>query len=211
MNKGLKFSIFVLLVTAFTSTAFAELDLVTDDGVGHRKSSWYIGFGLGWGDGSWEFENGEEVTFDDFTEDSDDSTRIAFNFGIGGIVNPQFHLGLDINAIRQEASANIYGTEITASMQINNYMLSAFYYPMNEGIFLKAGIGRSVYQMTISGGPFKISESESGLALLGGIGYAAWLGETFNLCFHLDYTTQSYGEVIDSSKFWAIYMSAYWF
>ena len=182
----------------------------------HKKSSWYIGFGLGTGDGAWEV-NGEEVTFNEWFEGVSTSPRVTFNIGIGGIVNPKLHVGFEGSGIRQEGDGEIYGYGVEGNVQINNYLAALTYFPNGEGFFLKAGAGLSSIRYEISTSIYSsvvsVSESYSGTALLGGLGYAFWVGKHFNLCINADYSVQNYtdDEAPDTSHFWNLYLSFYWF
>jgi hypothetical protein len=171
----------------------------------HKKSSWYIGFGIGTGDGSCEVD-GEKVTSDEWFEDLSTSPILTLNFGVGGIINPKLHLGFDWTAIRQEGSNH----SVERMVQINNYLFALTYFPKGEGLFLKAGAGASSIIYDVSGGS---PSAYSGTAVLGGAGYAFWLGKSFNLCLNADYSHQTYSNknAPDSSHFWNLYVSFYWF
>lgn len=204
MKKLIVSAFALMLVIAVSGVSFAQE---------HEKSSWYIGFGLGAGDGGWEVD-GEEVTFDDWFEGFDDtSPKVTINFGVGAILNPKLHLGFDMSAIRQEGVDYGYYYDVKANFQINNYLAALTYFPTGEGLFIKAGTGVSVIGYEISGGPVLESRSASGTALLAGLGYAFWLGKTFNLCLNAEYSYQDYydEEAPDSSHFWNAYLSFYWF
>ena len=171
----------------------------------HKKSSWYIGFGIGTGNGSCEVD-GEKVTSDEWFEGLSTSPVLTMNFGVGGIVNPKLHLGFDWSAIRQEGS-NHY---VERMVQINNYLVALKYFPKGEGLFLKAGAGASSIIYDVSGGS---PSAYSGTAVLGGVGYAFRLGKSFNLCLNADYSRQTYSNKYapDNSHFWNLYVSFYWF
>lgn len=170
----------------------------------HKKSSWYIGFGIGTGDGSGEVD-GKEVTSDEWFAGLSTSPVLTMNFGVGGIINPKLHLGFDWSAIRQEGS----GHGIERMVQINNYLFALTYFPKGEGLFLKAGAGASSIIYDVSGGS---PSAYSGTAILGGLGYAFWLGKSFNLCLNAEYSHQTYSNKYapDNSQFWNLYVSFYW-
>lgn len=178
----------------------------------HQKSSWYIGFGLGTGDGSWEFE-GEETTFNEWLEGLSTSPIFTLNFGVGMIINPKLHLGFDFSAIRQEGDGVIDGDDVEGNIQINNYLVALTYFPNSEGFFLKGGAGTSSIMNEVSSGSTSTSESYYGTALLGGVGYAFWLAKSFNLCLNAEYSHQFYSNINapDNSHFWNLYVSCYWF
>lgn len=178
---------------------------------GHQKSSWYIGFGIGTGNGSYETEGGTSLQLDEFagTNNVDYAPRVSINFGLGAILSPEMHLGFDVTALR--ATADSSTGSASASVQINNYMAMLTWFPMSEGLFVRAGAGGAVMQAEFDSGTYSTSESYGGYCLLGGVGYAFWIGDTFNLAINFDYSQQNYGEEIDSSKFWNLYVSFYWF
>lgn len=181
-----------------------------------EKSSWYLGFGIGTGDGSLENKYGYSDNISNaFGSGWNYSPRVAINFGVGSILNPKTHLGFELSAIRQDATYSSSGISGSASLQINNYMAIATYFPMISGFFVKGGAGLSYLQWeanaSVPGYSEHISDTYSGMGIIGGIGYAFWIGETFNLCLHFDYSYQEYGEYIDNSNFYAVYISFYWF
>jgi hypothetical protein len=207
MKKSLVFAVMIIITQMFSGISFAKIGDSE-----HQKSSWYIGFGLGSGRGYIEGDSFQDL-FDKIGPDAETSPTIFFNFGVGGILTPQWHLGFDITAIRQQATYELYRQSADASFQINNYLLAATFYPMNEGFFLRGGIGLSAFQFTLTGDvEDEISESYSGTGFLIGTGYDFWLGKTFNLGIHADYSKQSYSdsEAPDDTNFFAIYVSFYW-
>jgi opacity protein-like surface antigen len=180
----------------------------------HQKSSWYIGFGLGTGNGAFEAD-GESITFNEFFEGSDTSPRITLNFGVGMILSPEVHLGLDFTAIRQEGTVQVFGSDLTVGIQINNYLLMMTWFPYSEGFFVRGGAGMAVLVQNIVYGNTEEKYGMRGYSALGGIGYAFWLGETFNLCLNAEVSYQKYNDAEvgepESSYFWNVYVSFYWF
>jgi hypothetical protein len=176
--------------------------------VENQKSSWYIGFGFGTGDGEYTVD-GTTITYDDFFEGADDtSPKITFNFGLGFIFSPNLHLGFEINALRQEGTA--YST--TVGLQINNYLGVLTFFPSGQGLYGRAGLGKSIIVQDIESEYSSDSISETGTGFLIGVGYALKLGQTFHLTFNLDYSAQYYDTDYDlDSNFWAFYVSFYWF
>ena len=169
----------------------------------HQRDTWYIGFGLGTGDGSWTV-NGDEVTFDDWMSGLDAGPKVALNFKVGKTLNSKNLLGFDITALGQ--SGTYYGIE-EAHIQINNYFLMWTHFPQEEGLFFRLGGGPSIIVAEVN----NVSGSESGIGVLGGVGYAFWLGDAFNLTVNLDHSRQSYGEDVDSSQFTILYLGFDWY
>ena len=192
----LMFFIFVLVLSGLT---FAEEK---------KKSSWYIGFGLGTG----ELKVEGETMDDAFSENPsiDVGQELTLNFGVGAIINPKLHLGFDVSAINQSAEANF---DSTLGLQVNNYFAAISFYPMEKGLFFKAGAGISALVYEIDTPVYDESETYSGTGYLLGIGYDFWLGKSFNLGIHAEYSKQSYSDsdAPDDTDFTSIYLSFYWF
>lgn len=178
----------------------------------HQKSSWYIGFGIGSGSAKYEGDSLEDWAKALGAGDPEAETPITINFGVGAILNPNLHLGLDISALRESVTDDPSDGEAIA--QINNYLLAATFFPMGEGLSLKAGFGRCALVAELDVPGF-IDESETygGWSYLIGAGYQLWLGEHFNLGIHFEYSKQSYSDsdAPDDSEFFNVYVSFYWF
>ena len=72
---------------------------------------------------------------------------------------------------------------------------------------LRAGGGLSNLIFEIDGA-FSASDSTGGFGILGGIGYAFWLGKRFNLTLNIDHSRQFYegGNDPDHSQFTSFYV-----
>ena len=190
MKKILVLLIAVLVMgTASMSFAFDE---------GQEKNSWYIGFGIGTGNGEIS-SGGSDYSWDEAWPL--EPSILSVNLGIGGVINPSFHLGLEMTGTRLTFSES--GLE--GWFQFNSYLLAASFFPMERGFFLKAGLGLAA---AIAGGDIS-ADSESGTAVMAGIGYFFNFGSDFNLGVHFDYTLQSYEDM--DQKFYNFYVSFYWF
>jgi hypothetical protein len=201
MKKLLIISVAVFAVLSMSSGLRAQE-------MENGKSSWYIGFGFGTGDGEYTAD-GNTITYDDFFEGVDDTTpKIAFNFGLGFIFSPSLHLGFEANALRQEGTY----LGVTVGLQINNYLGVVTFFPTGQGLYARAGLGASAIVLDVESSYGSDSTSETGQAFLIGVGYAIKLGQTFHLTLNLDYSMQSYDTDYDlESNFWAFYVSFYWF
>jgi opacity protein-like surface antigen len=202
------------IIFAVVVCAFAVVFIQTAQAEENEKSNWYIGFGLGTGNGGWTV-SGNSITMDEWAEGSTDKTTVTIDFGVGAILNPSTHIGFDGSAIRRQISASALGYDITANVQINNYLAMLTFSPTDSGFFLHGGAGVSVFVLDLKiSGIGSDSESASGFAGLAGLGYAFWLGESFNLGLNFDYSYQSYRSnnlELDDSHFWNVYVSFYWF
>jgi hypothetical protein len=126
-------------------------------------------------------------------------------------VSPETLVGFDVTAVGQGGS----GSGVDAHAQINNYFLMLTHFPFQEGFFFRVGGGfsRLVNVIDTSFGDF--DSSVTGVGVLGGVGYAFWLGKSFNLTLNLDYSEQWYskdesGEP-DRSKFTVAYVGFDWY
>lgn len=190
----------LLFIFSFAGVSFAQYSGE------HDKGSWYIGFGLG--SGRLQVE-GETMSEAFSGSGADVGTPITLNFAVGGVLTPQMLLGLDISAIRQTVSDDF---DAELSYQVNNYLCALTYYPMTEGVFLKAGAGLSAIGYDYSEPGYSEGDSYLGWGGLIGLGYDFWLGDTFNLGIHAEYSMQRYSdsEAPDDSDFLSIYVSFYW-
>jgi len=171
----------------------------------HQRDNWYIGFGLGGAfDASYE-DAGQEITFDDWLSGSDKDPKISLNFKVGGTLSPKTLLGFDITAASQTGSL----PGVDAHIQINNYFLMLTHFPKEEDFFIRAGGGLSALTAEVN----TLSDTASGFGLLGGLGYAFWLGESFNLTLNIDHSRQFYsgGTDPDNSQFTIFYVGFDWY
>lgn len=195
--------IYIILVAAVF-----VLPLSAEGGT-HQRDSWYIGFGLGGGFGEALEMNGGEASFSDRLEGMDKGPKLSINFKVGGTLSPKTLLGFDATALGQSGSS--YG--IDKHVQINNYFLMLTHFPREEGFFIRVGGGLSSFVFDVEG-YYGGTNTVSGFGLLGGVGYAFWLGESFNLTINLDHSRQFYsggtGEP-DRSRFTIIYLGFDWY
>ena len=170
-----------------------------------RRDSWYIGFGLGTGGGS---ASGQGATYS-FRELNYDrsTTNLLLNFKVGATISPRLLLGFDLTAVRSAADQDGFATAV----QVNNYDAVATFFPMETGLFVRGGLGLSAISVEADG----LSTTTAGGAnVLLGVGYAWWLGRSFNLTVNLDFSAQSYGSSNDkpeSSRLWALYAGFDWY
>jgi Outer membrane protein beta-barrel domain len=172
-----------------------------------QRDSWYIGFGLGGGSGSAAGQD-ERLSFEDLSIDS--PTTGFFNFRVGATLTPRLLLGGELSGIAAVASDG----DFSSTVSISNADLVATYFPTGRGLSLRGGIGRSTFSTSLEGGGFDDSYEESGFNAMGGVGYAWWLGRTFNLSVNLDFYQQWYGasEVdVESSRFGVLYLGFDWY
>jgi hypothetical protein len=203
------------LLVALPLAATAQYEPVSPvgPGDGSRRSPWYIGFGLGTGDGSLRFAGG---TFS-FKEEHEflwgkslDPTNISLNFKVGATLSPTLLVGFDITAVRSQYDEGGY----TSGIQVNNYDAVVTWFPQGEGFFVRGGAGLTAWTENVDTPLFLGDSSGRGYNVLAGVGYAFWLGPTFNLTVNADYSLQSYGSSSsdpESSRFWALWVGFDWY
>lgn len=178
-------------------------------GYGVHRSPWYIGFGLGSGDGSYTL-GGATATFRDWNFDPPRSSATGFfNFKVGATLSPRLLLGFDLTGLRSQSDDAGFSTAI----QVVNYDAVVTWFPQGEGFFLRGGGGLSTISFedsTLYANP----RNFGGVNLLAGVGYAFWLGQSFNLTLNLDLSAQRYSGATgepDSSRLWALWVGFDWY
>ncbi len=168
-----------------------------------QRGPWYIGFGLGSGDGSIT-GGGETHSFSWFGAPS--PTTIGLNFKMGVTLNPKLLLGLDIGALSTQGDLNGTHTNIQATY----YDASLLFFPQEKGFFLRGGAGPCA--LTIDLDQYG-SATYHGFDVLAGVGYAFWLGQSFNLTVNLEGVKQWYSgtNAPDSAQFWHAYLGFDWY
>ena len=194
--------ILTIVFFAFQSNGLAET---------HQRDSWYIGFGLGGAFGASYEINGQENTLGDWLDfwGFDKGPKISFNFKVGKTLSPKNLIGFDITAAGQ--SGSIAGGD--GHIQINNFFLMLTHFPKEEGFFIRAGGGLSNLTFELDWGFGSVSDTVNGFGLLGGIGYAFWLGKSFNLTLNIDHSRQFYegGNDPENSQFTIFYLGFDWY
>src|SRR5574341_454607 len=180
---------------------------------GSRRNTWYIGFGLGTGNGSVSY-GGSTYSFQDEHDFawgmSTSPTNLSFNFKVGATLSPNLLLGFDITAVRSQYDNSGSSTAI----QVNNYDAVVTWFPQGEGFFARGGAGVSAITYSVDTPIGSGSNSASGFNVLGGVGYAFWIGQNFNLTLNADYSFQNYGSSdlgIDNSNFWNLWVGFDWY
>jgi hypothetical protein len=157
-----------------------------------RRSPWYIGFGFGGGSGNLRW-GGVSGTLDEWNESrwpyAIDSSTFSANFKVGATLSDRLLVGFDITGVMAYAS----DSQATTSVGLFNYDAVATFFPMGEGLFVRGGVGLSRLSDSWDTPVGSGSDSWSGFNFLGGVGYALWLGQAFNLTLNLDYSYQNWG------------------
>jgi hypothetical protein len=175
----------------------------------HQRDSWYIGFGLGVGGGNLS-QGGTNYSFKDY-QGNGSTTDVSLNFKVGATLSPRLLLGFDGSAVRSATDAN----GITTGVQISNYDAVVTFFPYEQGLFLRGGVGLSALSEDVAiAGYGSGTRSTKGVNVLAGVGYAWWIGQKFNLTANLDYSAQSYGSSSDKperSSYWALWLGFDWY
>ena len=180
-----------------TASAAAEAD------PSYPGGHWYIGSGIGPGFGAKYKVNGQSITFSDRLQGATDkSSLLGLNIVNAGIaLSPNLLLGGSVSAVAQ--FGKIAGNDV--QLQINNYLATLTWFPVEKGFFLRGGAGLS--SMLIDTGVS--SNTAHGFGILVGAGYALPVARRHNITFTVDYSRQSYsGSSIkpESSQFGAAYL-----
>lgn len=167
-----------------------------------QRGSWYIGFGLGGGDGTVKLD-GRSVDFDDMVYSG--STPLAFNLRVGATVSPKLLVGFDGGFVGASSDSGGYASTI----QLNYYDVGAMYFPAERGLYLRgaAGLSGIVWDVEPIG-----RSSARGFNVVGGIGYAFWIGRTFNLTLNLDASRHWFSEEgLDGGTSWSGWLGFDWY
>ena len=132
------------------------------------REGFFIGAGLGWGSLGVSDGEGRESAASGYLK-------------LGGTLNDQVLLGAESNAwVKDEGGVSMTVTSVTAIIQ--------FYPSPTSGFFLKGGAGFSTTSISFWG----LTVEETGLGLIGGLGYDQRLGTNFSLSPYANYVRNSY-------------------
>lgn len=182
----------------------------------HERRSWYVGLGLGTAIDARYSTDQYAVTFDEVFDDGgfDKSSKLAANLKVGTALTTKTLLGFDYTVTRQEGTLETGLGRQEGSFQISNYFFMLTHFPSAEGFFIRAGGGYSTFVKDASLTGATARETVNGFGMLGGVGYAFRMGESFHLTLNLDHSGQffsgRYGEP-DRSQFTALYVGFDWF
>lgn len=129
------------------------------------------------------------------------------NFKVGATLSPRLLVGFDLSTVR--SATDQYG--VATAIQVTNYDAVATFFPMETGLFVRGGVGLSAFTYEETG--FSDVTASGGNVLVG-VGYAWWLGRTFNLTANLDFSAQSYSggsANVDSTRLWTLWVGFDWY
>jgi hypothetical protein len=159
------------------------------------RSPWYIGFGFGSGPG-WVGGQGHDVALSSVAPG--DGFLFAFNFKVGATLSQKLLVGFDTTSLGAVANQTFGGVTYESSAIINNFDAMATYFPWEQGFFVRGGLGLA--WLSLSSARYDwwtyqtlTSADYTGLSTVVGLGYAFWLGRSFNLTLDADFSYQYYG------------------
>ncbi|HEX7489845.1 MAG TPA: hypothetical protein VF341_13115 [Anaeromyxobacteraceae bacterium] len=150
----------------------------------HRRGGWYIGFGAGGGGGNVTV-NGQNYGMGALVGQSDGA--FGMNLRVGGTITPELLLGFDGGFLSTATSG--------AMVQLNRYDVGVMYFPWQRGFYLRGAVGLAALTIDATGGGGILTGKGTtrGLDALAGVGYAFWVGRSFNLTVNADLDLQTYG------------------
>ncbi|BDG10331.1 outer membrane beta-barrel protein [Anaeromyxobacter paludicola] len=174
------------------------------------RDTWYIGFGVGAGDGSVSGQ-GQRLNLSDLGGGG----RLGLNFKVGATLTPKLLLGFDLltlSSFGTQYDSGGFPYDATATIADADLMLT--YFPWEKGFFVRGGVGPSFLTFDSRGPGYHDSVSYGGFNGDVGAGYAFWLGRRFNLTLNADFAAQTYGSSStrpESSRFFLMWVGFDWY
>ncbi|MDH5681151.1 MAG: hypothetical protein OEZ36_06175 [Spirochaetota bacterium] len=177
-----------------------------------RRGGWYIGFGIGGGlNKSFNLPN-ESSVYDNWLSGTSQQPKFVTNFKVGGTLTSRFLIGMDITMMTQSGTTS---GGFSSNIAITNSFLMLTFFPFEEGLFFRAGGGFSSLEASKSDSIYQSTfHSALGYGASAGLGYAFWLGKSFNMSINLDHSRQFYSgnaAGYNRSQFTSIYLGFDWF
>jgi hypothetical protein len=185
MRTAAALTLAAALAAALPSGARARPD---PDGQDGWRDIWYLGLGIGSGGGSYVLD-GDRVSFRDAHGAAGSPLHLAFQLEAGVTVAPTLLAGGELSVLSSAADDSFADSELTLSQLLG--VLTWF--PAERGLFLRGGAGLAALRQEWDDGREHRRSTVGGLSVLGGVGYAWWLGRRFNLTLHADLSAQAYG------------------
>lgn len=172
-----------------------------------ERDFWYIGFGL--------FLFGDLLADGDrLLKDVDSKSGLDFEVGI--TVTNGFLVGLDLGSYAE--------TRGDTSTGVSHFGAAATYFPFGKGPYVKGGLYSGSYSIRVkkSLDPADTETSQANGSAVGiGVGYAFWIGDSFNLLAEYEYKSYQLEKVtndqtiipldISSASNWGIGIGFYWY
>lgn len=141
----------------------------------HERNGFLIGFGVGGGSAEVNFDNdGESVS-------SDRQGGGAGAFRIGFALRPDLTLALESSGWVHKETVVILGEDVDATWSLSSTVAGLTWYPQAGGFYLRGGLGIGRVALELEDGGFNFTADDTGLGLLGGLGYEWRLTQKFAL------------------------------
>jgi len=143
----------------------------------HERNGFFIGFGLGAGNASWDW------SFQSSDSPSEGSGTIDFR--IGGAIRSDLVLGFESSSWVKDYDLGAGGTKVgDAKVTFSTALFAATWFPGNQGFYMRGGVGvgtaRGEVNVDVPGFEFLSLESDdSGVAVLAALGYEWRLSRKF--------------------------------
>jgi hypothetical protein len=165
----------------------------------HQRSLWYIGFGIGTGNGTLNYDDDSTVNMKKWSG----GNPSVLEFGIGFRVTQKILFGAELIVCNSEKKSG-HGTYVSG---VSYAALVMTFYPTDSGFFIRNGIGISEYSNDMP--PSVLARGDS---VIFGTGYAFWVGKSFNLILNFDFSYHRfYTSKVHSGTLYSMYLSCYWF
>jgi len=158
------------------------------------RNGFFIGFGLGGGNAG--IKNGDNR-----------KTGGAGIFRIGYAVKEDLVFGLESSGWTK--SETDMGVDLTLTFSVATFGVT--YYPGNQGLYIKGGIGFASSSWEAAMGNAKATYSDHGFGLLGGAGYEFRLTDKFALGPEVDFAYLNVGGVVESANFVSGHLMLNWY
>ena len=163
-----KLVLLLALLGLVTSVAAAQEE-------GSRRSGFWLNVGFGWGSADQNCDN---------CGTTDRESGLSGQFALGATLSPQFLLGVE--------SDGWYKEKNSVKSTLGTLAAVVYFYPSASGnLFVKGGVGLASYRFSNGS-----SIDDTGLGLLGGVGYDIPLGKKFSLT---PVATYQYGSMGDAN------------
>jgi hypothetical protein len=186
MKKGIAVLSMVLLVASVLPVAAGRYD--------HARTGFFVGFGLGGGNAG--------IKDGDSRENGG-----AGSFRVGYAVRQDLVVGLE-NAAWVK-SETVSGIDLTLSFNVATFGVT--YYPGNQGLYVKGGIGFGSAKWEAAVGNAKLSWTDSGLGLLGAAGYEWRLTQKFAIGPEVAFAYLNVGGDLESADFVSGHVTFNWY
>jgi len=183
---------------------------------GPQRDTWYVGFGIGSGVGSGDYA-GQRLDFRDVYGLS--TTPFSLQLEIGATVRPDLLLGVDLRVLRTQSSGSYldaFGSLVSdPAVQVAQGLAMLTWFPARHGLYLRGGVGLASYsEDAVVNGAHAGGGSATGFSVLAGVGYALWMGRSFNMSVGLDLSAQAYGDQVNlpsTTRYGELMVGFHWY